>query len=43
MKIRKTDNEPPRRECRIFTDAYKRYAVRRQALSHYSSYHSLPS
>ena len=43
MTSRKTDNEPPPSECRIFTDEFKRHAVRRQLLSHYSSYHSLPS
>jgi hypothetical protein len=43
MKSRKTDNEPPRRERRIFTDEFERHAVRRQLLSHYRSYHSLPS
>ena len=43
MKSRKTDNESPRRERRTFTDEFERHAVRRQVLSHYSSYHSLPS
>ena len=43
MTSRKTDNEPPPSESRIFTDEFERHAVRRQALSHYGSYHSLPS